>query len=228
MIRKLGKNIIACVGLYCINFKKLKKMNIMIPEIYEKIWEEKNKWGVDIVVYANASDYKLIQILYNYSNLYTFGGCFYNSEYKNICKEVIKREICQYRGVNNDKLYYEEPQQNMYIFIQQKIYDQNIFQIEDILEEKRIKPNAEFIIDVDKRRPDDQRLWALVLPWDFENLMKCMIKKLDVKGIRDVGGFFREDLRDLLNSSNVVPDLKEKSRVDELGYILFERRTISG
>jgi hypothetical protein len=49
-----------------------------------------------------------------------------------------------------------------------------------------------------------------------------MIKELGVKGIRDVREYFREDLRDLLNSSNVVSDLKEKSRVDELGCILFE------
>jgi hypothetical protein len=49
-----------------------------------------------------------------------------------------------------------------------------------------------------------------------------MIKELGVKGIRDVGGYFQEELRGLLNSSDVVPDLKEKNRVDELGYILFE------
>jgi hypothetical protein len=110
----------------------------------------------------------------------------------------------------------------MYIFIQQKIYDQNIFQIEDILDEKRIKRSAEFILDVDKRRPDDQRIWAPLLPWDFETLMERMIKELGVKGIRDVGGYFLEELQGLLNSSNVVSDLKEKSRVDELGYILFE------
>jgi hypothetical protein len=110
----------------------------------------------------------------------------------------------------------------MYIFIQQKIYDQNIFQIEDILDEKRIERCAEFITDVDKRRPDDQRLWAPLLPWDFENLMEHMIKELGVKNIRDVGGYFQEELRGLLNSSDVVPDLKEKSSVDELGYILFE------
>jgi hypothetical protein len=110
----------------------------------------------------------------------------------------------------------------MYIFIQQKIYDQNIFQIEDILDEKRIERDAEFIIDVDKRRPEDQRLWAPVLPWDFENLMEYLIKELVVKGISDVGEYVREELRSLFNSSDVVPDLKEKSRVDELGYILFE------
>jgi hypothetical protein len=102
----------------------------------------------------------------------------------------------------------------MYIFIQRKIYDQNIFQIEDILDEKRIKRSAKFIIDVDNRRPDDQRVWAPLLPWDFETLMERMIKELGVNGIRDVGGYFREEFRGFLNSSNVVSDLKEKSRVD--------------
>jgi hypothetical protein len=161
------------------------------------------------VVYAKASDYKLIQILQNYSNLYAFRGRLYNSEYKNIYKEIIEREISEYRGVSNGKLYHEEPQQNnMYIFIQQKIYDQNIFQIKDILDEQRIERDAVFIIDVDKRRPDDQRLWAPLLPSDFEKLMERMIKDLGVKGIRDVGEYFREEFRGLLNSSYVVSDLK--------------------
>jgi hypothetical protein len=117
MSRKLGKDIIACVGVYCINFKKLKKMNVMIPEIDKKMWEEKDKWGHEGVVYANTSNYKLIQILKNYSNLYTFGGV----EYKNICKEIIEKKISEYRGVNNDKPYHKEffyPQQNnIYIYI---------------------------------------------------------------------------------------------------------------
>jgi hypothetical protein len=46
----------------------------------------------------------------------------------------------------------------MYIFIPNKFYDQHIFQINEILDEKRKMRDAEFIIDVDKRRPDDQRL----------------------------------------------------------------------
>jgi hypothetical protein len=82
--------------------------------------------------------------------------------------------------------------------------------------------DAEFIIDVDKRIPDDQRLWAPLLPWDFETLMERMIKELGVKTISHVGGFFHEQVGALLNRPDVVPDLKEKSRVDELGYILFE------
>jgi hypothetical protein len=46
----------------------------------------------------------------------------------------------------------------MYIFIPDRFYDQNIFKIEDILDEKRKMPDTEFIIDVDRRRPGDQRL----------------------------------------------------------------------
>jgi hypothetical protein len=80
----------------------------------------------------------------------------------------------------------------------------------------------EFIIDVDKRRPDDQRVWALQLPWNFETLMECLIIELSVKAISDVGGFFCEDLHGLLNRPDIVPHLKEKRRVDEPGYILFE------
>jgi hypothetical protein len=110
----------------------------------------------------------------------------------------------------------------MYIFIPDRFYDQNIFQIEDILDEKRKMPDTEFSIDIDKRRPDDQKLWAQFLPRDFETLMECMIKELGVKAISDISGFFREQVGGLFNSSYVVPDLKEKSRVDELGYILFE------
>jgi hypothetical protein len=124
MFRKLGNDIITCVGLYCFNFKKLKEMIVMIPEIHEKMWEEKDRWGHDAVVYASASDYKLIQILKNYSNLYAFTS----DENKNICKEIIEREISEYRGISNGNLYQEEPQQNnMYIYIQQKIYDQKNF-----------------------------------------------------------------------------------------------------
>jgi hypothetical protein len=37
MFRNLGKNIIVCVGTKCDNFDKLKKMNVMIPEIHKKM-----------------------------------------------------------------------------------------------------------------------------------------------------------------------------------------------
>jgi hypothetical protein len=41
MFRKLGKDIIACVGIRCGSFEKLKEMNVMIPEMHEMMWEEK-------------------------------------------------------------------------------------------------------------------------------------------------------------------------------------------
>jgi hypothetical protein len=42
MIRKLRKDIITCVGTKCDNFEKLKEMNVIILEIYEKMWIEKD------------------------------------------------------------------------------------------------------------------------------------------------------------------------------------------
>jgi hypothetical protein len=40
MFRKLGKDIIVCVGIECCSFEEVKKMNVMIPEIHEKMWTE--------------------------------------------------------------------------------------------------------------------------------------------------------------------------------------------
>jgi hypothetical protein len=77
----------------------------------------------------------------------------------------------------------------MHNFIPDRFYDQNIFQIKDILDEKRKMRDAEYTLDVDKRKPDYQRLWAPPLPWDFETLMEHMINEVGVKGIGDVGRF---------------------------------------
>jgi hypothetical protein len=41
MFRILDKDIIKDVGTSCVGFEKLKKMNIMIPEIHENMWTEK-------------------------------------------------------------------------------------------------------------------------------------------------------------------------------------------
>jgi hypothetical protein len=45
MFRKSGKDIITCVGIECPSFEKLKKMNVMIPEIYEKMWAQMLRGG---------------------------------------------------------------------------------------------------------------------------------------------------------------------------------------
>jgi hypothetical protein len=38
--RNVGKDIISCIGIECSSFEKLKEMNVMIPEIHEKMLEE--------------------------------------------------------------------------------------------------------------------------------------------------------------------------------------------
>jgi hypothetical protein len=38
--RKLGKDVITYVGICCGYFEDLKKMNVMIPKIKEKMWKE--------------------------------------------------------------------------------------------------------------------------------------------------------------------------------------------
>jgi hypothetical protein len=72
MMEILGKDMITYVGTRCDNFEKLKELNVMIPEIYEKMWEEK-KQGRKDVVYAKADDYKLIDILDRYDVYYVYG-----------------------------------------------------------------------------------------------------------------------------------------------------------
>jgi hypothetical protein len=62
MFRKLGKDIIVCVGIKCDNFEKLKKMNVMIFEIYEKMWKEKDRLRCNDMVYIKANHYTTRQI----------------------------------------------------------------------------------------------------------------------------------------------------------------------
>jgi hypothetical protein len=50
MFRKLGKDVIAYVGIWCTTFEELKEMNVMIPEVYEKVWEEEDRWGCQMTI----------------------------------------------------------------------------------------------------------------------------------------------------------------------------------
>jgi hypothetical protein len=109
MFRKLGKDVITCVGLYRFCFKKLKEMNVMIPEIYKKMWIEEDKWGDEYVVCTNTSDNKLIRLLQNYSNLYIFG----DAEYKDVYKKNIEEIISEYRGIDSVKSYYRSMFMNL-------------------------------------------------------------------------------------------------------------------
>jgi hypothetical protein len=97
MFKKLGKDIIACVGIHCDCFEKLKKMNVMIPEIHEKMWEEENRWGCKGVGYAKANDYKFIELLEDYFGLYIFK----NDNYKKMYEKNIEEKINEYKGMEN-------------------------------------------------------------------------------------------------------------------------------
>jgi hypothetical protein len=73
MFRNLGNDIIACVRFDCPNFEKLKMMNVMIPEIYERMWTEKLRLVHNSVVLADAKVYKLIELLDRYEKYYIYG-----------------------------------------------------------------------------------------------------------------------------------------------------------
>jgi hypothetical protein len=62
----LGKDVIASVGIRIGYFEDLKEMNVMIPEVYEKMWVLSDGQGSCTMVCANASDYKLIGLLDKY------------------------------------------------------------------------------------------------------------------------------------------------------------------
>jgi hypothetical protein len=97
MFRKPKNNIVTCVGIDYNAFKELKKMNVMIPEMHEKMWMEKVRWGYDDIVFANVSDYKLIELLDDYYILYIDEP----DEDNELYKESIEEKINEYRGVDN-------------------------------------------------------------------------------------------------------------------------------
>jgi hypothetical protein len=95
MIRKLGKDIITSLGIKCDNFEKLKEMDCMIPEMYEKKRKGKKRGHKD-VVYAKEDDYKLIGILDRYDIYYVY-RCDKDKEIDRMYKESMKDKINEYR-----------------------------------------------------------------------------------------------------------------------------------
>jgi hypothetical protein len=104
MFRKLGKDVITCVKICCDAFDELKEMNVMIPEMDEKMWEEENRWGRVGVVYATANDYKLIELLDFYYIVYIDEFKKDNESYK----KSIEEKLSEYRGINNEKLNHND------------------------------------------------------------------------------------------------------------------------
>jgi hypothetical protein len=102
MFRKLGKDVIAYVGISIGYFDDLKEMNVVISEIKEKMWEIPQKYGHYKITLAKANDYKLIELLSDYKLLYI--DKFEKDEES--YEESIKDKISEYRGINNEKPYH--------------------------------------------------------------------------------------------------------------------------
>jgi hypothetical protein len=103
MFRMLGKDVIESVGIRIGFFQDLKEMNVMIPEVYEKMWEEVDRQGSCTMVCANASDYKLIGLLNKY-DIYFRCGYDKDNEIDQMFKESMKNQINEYRGINNKNI----------------------------------------------------------------------------------------------------------------------------
>jgi hypothetical protein len=70
-------------------------MDVMIPEIHENIWAEKLRWERIKIALANASDYKLIELLDNYFELYIVK----DENYKEMYEESIEEKINEYTRI---------------------------------------------------------------------------------------------------------------------------------
>jgi hypothetical protein len=102
IFRKLGKDVIAYIGICIGYFDDLKEMNVMIPEIKEKMWELSQKYGRYNIVLAKVNDYKLIELLNDYDMLF-----FDDDEHdEEVHTKYINDKISEYRGINNENLYH--------------------------------------------------------------------------------------------------------------------------
>jgi hypothetical protein len=96
MFRNLGKDVFAYVGIYIPFFDDLKEMNVMIPEINEKMWEERDRWGCCRIVCTKVNDYKLIGLLDKYDKYFRYG---YDKD--NVIDRMFKDKINDYRQKKN-------------------------------------------------------------------------------------------------------------------------------
>jgi hypothetical protein len=104
MFRKLGKDVITYVGISIGYFQDLKEMNVMIPEIHEKMWEELDRYGQCTMICPKANDYKLIELLSDYDILYNDES----EKDEELYIKSIEDKISEYRGINNEKSYHND------------------------------------------------------------------------------------------------------------------------
>jgi hypothetical protein len=98
IFRVLGKDVIAFVGIRVGFLEDLKEMNVMIPEVYEKMWVQSDRQGSCTMVCANVSDYKLIGLLNKYDMYFRY-GYDKDNEIDQMFKESMKDKINEYRGI---------------------------------------------------------------------------------------------------------------------------------
>jgi hypothetical protein len=103
MFRNLGKDVFAFVGIRIGYFQDLKEMNVMIPEIYEKMWIQSDRQGSCTMVCAKVSDYKLIGLLNKYDEYFRY-GYYKDNKIDQMFKENMNDQINEYRGINNKKI----------------------------------------------------------------------------------------------------------------------------
>jgi hypothetical protein len=104
MFRAFGNDVITYVGIVIGFFDDLKEMDVMIPEIKEKMWEVLEKNGRYKITLAKVNDYKLIELLNDYDML------FFDDDDDVPNEEAYTRDInnkfSEYRGINNEKPYH--------------------------------------------------------------------------------------------------------------------------
>jgi hypothetical protein len=96
MFRNLGKDVFTFIGIRIGYFEDLKEMNVMIPEIYEKMWIQSDRQGSCTIIYTNVIDYKLIILLDKYDIYFRYG---YDKD--NEIDRMFKDKINEYRQKEN-------------------------------------------------------------------------------------------------------------------------------
>jgi hypothetical protein len=102
MFRMLEKDVITYVGIIVGFFDDLKEMDVVIPEIKEKMLDVPHKYGHFKITLANVNNYKLIELLNDYDLLF-----FDDDEHdEEAYTRRINDKISEYRGINNEKPYH--------------------------------------------------------------------------------------------------------------------------
>jgi hypothetical protein len=112
----------------------------------------------------------------------------------------------------------------MFIFILERFYDQNIFEISPFLKQKWKKRNISFTTKTYPDKPDHIWLCTTLISWDCEKFMEDLYKLFDGKITTEIGLTYYPKLIELMDRLEVIPHLKEKFRVNEHYILTYERK----